>query len=47
MAVLYLAAECGATDKKGNWHEIDPDYQWLFDLVFEKKFVLSQLPVEP
>jgi ParB/RepB/Spo0J family partition protein len=47
MAALYLAAELGSTDRKGNWHEIDPDYQAFFDLVFEKKFELSQLPKEP
>jgi hypothetical protein len=47
MAALYLAAECGSTDREGNWHEIDPDYQGLFDLVFERKFSLSELPVEP
>jgi hypothetical protein len=47
MAALYLAAEFGSTDKKGNWHEIDPDYQAFFDLVFERKFELSQLPKEP
>jgi hypothetical protein len=44
---LYLAAECGGTDKEGKWHEIDPDYQGLFDLVFETKFSLSQIPREP
>jgi ParB family chromosome partitioning protein len=47
MATLYLASELGGRDSEGNWHEIDPDYQGLFDLVFEKKFELSQLPIEP
>jgi hypothetical protein len=47
MAALYLAAECGGQDSKGKWHEIDPDYQAFFDLVFERKFELSQLPKEP
>jgi hypothetical protein len=46
MVALYLAAEFGSTDKEGNWHEIDPDYQAFFDLVFERKFELSQLPKE-
>jgi ParB/RepB/Spo0J family partition protein len=47
MVALYLAAEYGGQDSKGKWHEIDPDYQGLFDLVFGKKFSLSQLPKEP
>jgi hypothetical protein len=47
MAALYLAAEFSSTDKEGKWHEIDPDYQAFFDLVFERQFELSQLPKEP
>jgi ParB/RepB/Spo0J family partition protein len=34
MAALYLAAECGSTDREGNWHEIDPDHHGLIYLVF-------------
>jgi len=47
MTALYLAAKLGTTDREGNWHEIDPDYQGLFDLVFETEFKLSQIPNEP
>jgi ParB/RepB/Spo0J family partition protein len=47
MTALYLAAELGTTDREGIWHEISPDYQGLFDTLFEKKFELSQLPKEP
>jgi len=47
MAALYLAAELNGTDDEGKWHEIDPDYQGLFDMVFEKPFTLSELPTEP
>ena len=47
MAALYLTAECGGEDGEGNWQEIDPDYQGLFDMVFETQFKLSQIPAEP
>jgi hypothetical protein len=47
VAALYLAAECGGEDDEGNWHEIDPDYQELFDMVFGKKFSLIELPSAP
>ena len=48
MAALYLAAKLGTTDDEGNWHEIDPDYQEWFDLVFEgREFKLSHFSTEP
>ena len=47
MVALYLMSELGGNDNKGNWHEIDPDYQELFDKSFEKGFSFLQLPVEP
>ena len=47
MAALYLASELSTTDDEGNWHEIDPDYAGLMELIFGKTVSLSELPKEP
>jgi len=47
MAALYLENELSGTDDEGKYIEIDPDYQRLFDLVFERPFELSDIPEEP
>ena len=47
MAAFYLEEECGGVDGNRKWHEIDPDYEGFFKLVFGKMFPLSELPKEP
>lgn len=34
LAALYIAEKCSGEDEKGVWHDIDPDYQNIFNRLF-------------
>jgi ParB/RepB/Spo0J family partition protein len=47
MAALYLEWKLSDEDDEENKNQLDPEYQGLFDKVFNGNFKLSQLPKEP
>jgi len=47
IAAVYIMSKFSGDDEKGNWHEIDPDYQELFETILGKGFSLDKIPREP
>jgi len=47
VAAVYMMSKFSGNDKEGNWHEIDPEYQGLFETIFGKGFSLDKIPRDP